>query len=135
MPAKDIVQSGWTPGGNPVIDMMVLNAIPDVGDVRELTEELQALENPHAMRVAGQAALIVSGEEIAVDQGDPHEFYAQFYTRKAKEALENGDQAAAQKLNAQAKQHNTIIGGDQGMGAGSPESIQEEGAVAPPPEA
>ena len=119
---KDILGSGWTPGANPVIDHVVINAMVDVGDVREVTSDLQSMENPHAIRVTGQAALISEGEEISVDQNDPHEFYANFYEKKAQDALENGDQRSAQRLMAQAKEHNTIIGVEPEAGVGTAEA-------------
>ena len=114
-----ILQSGWTPGQNPVIDRVILDAY-DIGVGREIVDELRALENPDMMIAKGKAAKIAQGESVEVNFDDPHQFLQDFYAGEAEKALEEGDQAGARALNAQAQKHSAHI--QQGVGGvGSPE--------------
>lgn len=118
---KELLTSGWTPGANPVIDRVVMDAY-DIGAIREVVDELKTMENPRLLIAMGNAALIADGQKVPVNDDDPHEVYANFYEQKAQEALQNGDQRAAQLLNSAAQEHRTVMDGG-GQGAGSSESL------------
>lgn len=120
---KELLTSGWTPGSNPVIDRVVMDAY-DIGAIREVIDELKNMENPYTLIAMGNAALIADGQKVPVNEEDPHDVFANFYDQKAQEALQNGDQRAAQLLNAAAQEHRTIVSGG-GQGAGSAESLQD----------
>ena len=112
------------PGQNPVIDRVILDAY-DIGVGREIVDELRALENPDMMIAKGKAAKIAQGESVEVNFDDPHQFLQDFYAGEAEKALEEGDQAGARALNAQAQKHGAHI--QQGVGGvGSPQAPGQE---------
>jgi hypothetical protein len=117
---KDLLSTGYQPGVNPVLDRIVIESY-DIGVGKDIVSELRKLENPDLMVVTGNAAKIVLGEEVRVNDIDPHEFYRDFYAGKAQEVLANGDQGGAARLNKQAQLHDTMM--QQGLGgAGTPEA-------------
>ena len=121
---QGLLQSGWTPGQNPVVDRVILDAY-DIGVGREIVDELKALENPEMMIAKGKAAKITQGQSVEVNFDDPHQFLQNFYAGEAEKALEEGDQQAARLLNAQAQRHGAHL--QQGVGGvGSPEAEGQE---------
>ncbi len=117
-----ILNTGWQPGMNPVLDRVILDTI-DVGVGREMVRELAKLRNPQLMIAEGKALLIAEGETVPVTRSDPHQFLKDFYAKKATEALKNGDQRTASLFNAQAQKHAILM--HKGMGdAGTPEVPQ-----------
>jgi len=119
----DLLSTGWAPGMNPVIDKVTLD-IFNMGSMREVIRELREMQNPHAFLAEGKSRLIMVGEEVAVEQNDPHEYYWNFYKQKAEERLKAGDQRGATMLNAQAQQHAILM--QELGGAGSPEVPETE---------
>jgi len=115
-----ILNTGWQPGMNPVMDSVILDTI-DIGAGREMVRKLKTLRNPQQIIAEGKAMLIVEGEAVSVTRTDPHKFLKDFYAKKAKEKMENGDQRASELLNAQAQKHAMLM--QKGMGdGGNPEA-------------
>lgn len=127
--------SVWQPGANPATDQIMLPMVSDafsIGVGRDLVKHLKVLQNPQMMIAEGKAQLIVEGQDVPVNPEDPHEFLQNFYAQRAKIALENGDQQAAQRLNAQAQKHAMFLQ-QQGPagGSGIPEAPQVPEEIAP----
>lgn len=123
---KELFQMGWTPGGNPVIDMVILESYT-IGYGRNIVRELKKLQNPMLLLAEANSQLITQGKEVIINGTDQHEFLANFYASRAEEMLKGGNQSAATALNAQSQRHRIILQ-QQGSGAGSsemPESLGE----------
>jgi hypothetical protein len=120
----DLLSTGHQFGANPVWDRVILSGM-DIGIGREISEELKQLANPRVQVANGQADLIASGEQVEINNGDPHQLYWSVYKEKAEQKMEEGDEQAAMLLNRQAQQH-AILMEQTGKGAGSPEAPETE---------
>lgn len=132
---KEILQMGYIPGANPVMDILFRRAY-SIGQGKEITNEIKKLQNPLALAAEANAQRMVQGEEIPINGTDPHEFFAQFYEQRAQEMLRAGNQKGATILNGQAQRHR-IIAEQSGGGAGSasvPQSLEELEATQGPEE-
>lgn len=119
---KELFQMGWIPGSNPVWDLVVLDAY-SIGYGKEIVKELKKLQNPIALSAEANAQRMIQGEEIPINGNDPHEFFAQFYERRAQEMIQSGNQQGATILNGQAQRHRIIAQGEGTESSQVPEDL------------
>lgn len=114
-----LLQAGWNPGGNPIVDMVVLSSY-EIGVGREIVRQLKNVQNPWSFIAQGNIQLVKAGQPpLPIVENAPHQFLQQQYANAAEEELKAGNQAGAQALNALA-QKEAILAQAPGGNAGNP---------------